>query len=71
MEIRLDKHTIEQMTKRGTNEAQIKEMLNEATECDAQYGRKRKSKVFNYNKMWCGKYYKEKKMEVIYILEKD
>ncbi len=69
MEIKLDKHIIEQMIKRGTNENEIMEVLNEAVECDAKYDRKRKSKIFHYNTFWCGKYYRQKKVEVIYKYE--
>lgn len=69
MLIRIDAHTIEQMKKRGTNEREIREVLETEIEYEAKLGRKKKSKVFPFQNIWEGKFYEQKKVEVIYFVE--
>lgn len=71
MDIKINPHTTEQMKRRGTNEDEIKEVLETKDEIDAKYGRKKKTKIFPFNNYWCGKYYQEKKVEVIFTQESD
>lgn len=67
MGVRIDPHTIEQMQKRGTNQDEIKDVLSSGGESMAKHGRKKKSKVFPYDKVWYGRFYEQKKVEVIYV----
>ena len=69
MEIILEPHTIARAEERGTNEFEIKNILINGTEIQAKVGRKGKTKVFNFNKKRLGKYYEQKKVDVIYIIE--
>ncbi|MDI6765570.1 MAG: hypothetical protein QME52_01905 [Bacteroidota bacterium] len=47
MTVKIDPHTAEQMIRRGTNESEIKEVLETKDEIDAKYGRKKKQKYFH------------------------
>mgnify|MGYP001569595626 CR=1 FL=1 len=71
MTVRIDSHTIEQMTKRGTSEDEILEMLATENEIDTKLGRKRKFKIFPFLNLWNGKYYEHKKVEVVYVTEQN
>jgi len=71
MKIQIDRHTIDRATERGTNEAEIVETLNSGIFNTVKYGRFSKTKVFHHNKTRNGKYYKQKKVEIIYVIEYD
>ena len=69
MEIQIDPHTVERMRERGTNEQEVKETLETGNNILGKYGRLGKSKVFIFDNVRNGKYYREKKLEVYYIIE--
>ena len=71
MEIRIDPHTLERAEERGTNEAEIKEVIQTGAPIPARYGRVGKSKVFDFKKKRQGRYYQQKRVEVFYTLEGD
>ena len=71
MKIRIDPHTLVQASERGTNQKEIIEVLEEGIPVQAKYGRMGKAKVFTYKRIKKGKYYEQKRVEVIYAMEKD
>jgi hypothetical protein len=69
MEIQIDPHTLERAEKRGTNEDEIKDVIETGFIVAAKYGRIGKAKVYDFNRKRHGKYYEEKRVEVFYAIE--
>lgn len=66
MKIQIDPHTLERAEERGTNENEIKKVLNDGKNIEAKHGRMGKSKVFDFDEKRNGKFYAQKKVEVYY-----
>jgi len=70
MNIQIEPHTLQRAEERGANMAEIQVVLEQGTEIRARGNRKAKAKVFTLKKERLGKYYEEKRVEVIYVEEK-
>jgi len=70
MEIQIDPHTLELAEERGTNEAEIIDVLTTGFPIPAKYGRLGKAKIYEYKQKRHGKYYEHKRVEVIYVIER-
>lgn len=66
MEIQIDPHTLERAEERGTNEEEIKDVINSGFPIPAKPGRLGKAKVYDFKQQRLGKYYEQKRVEVIY-----
>ncbi len=71
MEIRIDPHTLERAEERGTNEEEIKDVINTGEAIAAKRGRFGKAKVYDFRRTWRENYYEQKRVEVIYTIEQD
>jgi len=71
MEIQIDLHTLERAEERGTNEEEIKDVINTGVHIPAKYGRTGKAKVYDFGQKRHGRYYEQKRVEVIYTIERD
>lgn len=71
MEIQIDPHTLERAEERGTNEDEIKDVLHTGFTIPAKHKRKSRAKVYEFKGKRHGKYYEQKRVEVIYTLEDD
>ena len=71
MEIVIEPHTLRRAEERGTNRQEIQTVLEQGTEIPARGNRKAKAKVFTFKKERLGKYYEEKRVEVIYVEEEN
>jgi len=69
MEIQIDPHTLERAEERGTNEEEIKEVITTGVSISAKGDRTGKAKVYEFRQPRLGKYYEQKRVEVIYTLE--
>jgi len=69
MEIQIDPHTLERAQERGTNEQEIKDVINSGFSIPAKHGRLGKAKIYDFKQQRHGKYYEQKRVEVIYALE--
>lgn len=69
MNIQIEPHTLQRAEERGTNIEEIQIVLEQGTEIPARGDRKAKAKVFTFKKERLGKYYEEKRVEVIYVEE--
>lgn len=69
MEIQIDPHTLERAEERGTNEDEIKDVIETGFTVPAKYGRIGKAKIYDFNRKRHGKYYEEKRVEVFYAIE--
>jgi hypothetical protein len=71
MEVRLEPHTLERAEERGTNRKVVEDVLTNEFEFSAHGGRKGKARIYDFNRERLGKYYKQKRVEVIYAEEKN
>jgi hypothetical protein len=71
MDIQIDLHTLDRAKHRGTNENEIKDVIDTGFVIPAKYGRTAKAKIYEYKKKRHGKYYEHKRVEVVYTIEKD
>ena len=71
MKILIDPHTLERAEERGTNESEIKEVINTGFSIPGKYGRLGKAKIYPFQSQRRGKFYEQKKVEVFHLIEKD
>jgi len=71
MEILIDPHTLERAEERGTNEDEIKDVINTGFAIPVKYGRTGKAKVYEFKQKRHNKYYEEKRVEIFYAIEGD
>ena len=71
MRITIDPHTLERAQERGANAVEIRDVLNAGFKIPAKRYRKGKAKVFKFDQKRLKKFYKQKKVEVIYAVEND
>lgn len=71
METVIDPHTLLRAEERGTNEAEIRDVLTTGFPIPAKPGKLGKAKVYNFNRLRHGKCYEQKRVEVIYLVEHD
>jgi hypothetical protein len=71
MEVQIDPHTLERAEERGTNEEEIKDVIETGFFIPAKYGRMGKAKIYDFKKKRHDKYYEQKRVEVFYIIERD
>ena len=71
MNILIDSHTLERAEERGTNESEIKDVINTGFPIPAKYNRLGKAKIYPFHDQRHGKFYEQKKVEVFYLIEKD
>ena len=69
MKIKIDSHTLKRAEERGTNENEIKDVIKTGSSIPAKYGRIGKAKVYDFKQKRLGKYYEQKRIEVIYTIE--
>ena len=71
MEIQIDPHTLERALDRGMNEVEIRDVISTGSPIPAKHGRSGRVKVFPFQQERNGKYYEQKRVEVIYVIEMD
>ncbi|MFH1927850.1 MAG: hypothetical protein ABIK79_06730 [Chloroflexota bacterium] len=69
MEIRVGPHTLERAEERGTDGNEIKDVVETGFAVPAKHGRMAKAKVYEFGRRRHGKFYDEKRVEVIYTVE--
>jgi hypothetical protein len=71
MIVQIDPHTLERAEERGTNEEEIRDVILTGFSIPAKYGRLGKAKVYNFQQRRQGQYYEQKRIEVMYTVNKD
>jgi hypothetical protein len=71
MKIQIDPHTLERAEERGTNENEIRDVINTGFTVSAKYRRLGKAKVYNFRQKRHKTYYEQKRVEVFYTIEHD
>ena len=69
MDIRIDAHTLERAEERGTNEAEIRDVILTGEPIPAKKGRLARAKVYPYGRTRHGKRYEQKRVEVFFVKE--
>jgi len=69
MGIRIDPHTLERAKERGPNEDEIRDVVETGMIIPAKHGRIGKAKVYEFDQEHLGKYYEQKRLEVIHMIE--
>jgi hypothetical protein len=71
MNIIIEPHTLIRAEERGTNNIEIIDVINTGYEAQAKNNRKCKFKVYEFNQERNGKIYKQKRVEVFYLIENE
>ncbi len=71
MKIQISHHSLERAKERGTTKNEIMDVLTSGFDIPAKKHRKGKAKVFEYNQKRLGRFYEQKRIEVIYTIESD
>ncbi|MFB0524584.1 MAG: DUF4258 domain-containing protein [Phycisphaerae bacterium] len=71
MEIQIDPHTLARAEERGTNENEIRDVIDKGFAIPAKYGRMAKAKIYEFKEKRQGKYYEQKRVEVVYTIAKN
>ena len=71
MKIRIDQHTLDRAEERGTNAEEIREVIERGTPFQAERGRLGKAKIYPFHQQRLGKFYEQRRVEVIYTQESD
>ena len=69
MEIQIDPHTLLRVQERGATEAEIRDVIGTGESTPAKSNRSAKFKIFPFKQHRLGKYYEEKRVEVVYTIE--
>lgn len=62
MEIQIDPHTLERAEERGTNEEEVKDIIETGVAISAKYGRRGKAKIYDFRQKYPGRYYEQKRL---------
>ena len=71
MAMRITRHTLARAEERGTNEAEISDVLASGFSIPAKYHKMGKAKVYQFAQERHGKRYAQKRVEVFYVQEAD
>ena len=71
MKITIDPHTLKRALERGTTEKEIKDVIKTGFNITAKYNRKGKGKVYSFKQKRQNKYFEQKRVEVIYTIERN
>ena len=69
MNIQIDPHTLERAEERGVSENEIRETILTGSLFNAKKGRLGRVKVFSFDNVRAGKYYPQKRVEVVFVEE--
>ena len=69
MKVQIDPHTLERAEERGTNEDEIKDVIETGFAIPAKYGRMGSVKVYDFKQKRQGRYYDQKRVEVFYVIK--
>jgi hypothetical protein len=69
MRIQIDPHTLERAEERGANIEEITGAIENGFSFPARKNRLAKAKIFPFEQERLGKFYKQKRVEVIYLVE--
>ena len=69
MEIQIDAHTLERAEERGATEEEIRDTVRSGEAASAKRGRLSRFKIYPFGRTRLGRFYAQKRVEVIYTEE--
>lgn len=66
--IQVDPHTLERAEERGTNEAEVRDVLQTGVPIPGKHGREGKAKIYDFKRVRNGKYFEQKRVEMFYTI---
>ena len=69
VEVRIDPHTLERAEERGTDAQEIRDVIDSGFPIPARYGRTGRAKILDFQQTRLGRFYEQKRVEVIYTVE--
>ena len=69
MRIQIDLHSLERAEERGTNEEEIRDTIRRGVPIPAKHGRLARAQVYDFKQTRHGRFYEQKRVEVIYAVE--
>jgi len=70
MDIQIDPHALARAEERGTTAEEIQDVIRSGFSVPAKYGRMGKGKVYTFQKTRHGRYYAQRRVEVVYTIER-
>lgn len=67
----IDPHTLARAEERGTGVDEIRDVVANGTPIPARGGRKARAKVYEFDSVWNGRFYLQKRVEVIFVERDD
>jgi len=71
MRIQIEPHTLERAEERGATAEEIEDVIQNGFTIPARKNRFAKGKIYSFDRARLGKFYKQKRIEVIYLVEND
>jgi hypothetical protein len=71
MKIQIEPHTLERAEERGASVEEIEDVIQNGFAIPARKGRLARSKIYPFEQERLGTHYKQKRIEVIYLIEND
>ena len=71
MEIRIEPHTSDRLAERGTTTAEVEDVIRTGVLAQAHSGRFAKAKVYKYDGTWRGRFYRQKKVRVVFAMDRN
>ena len=71
MKIQIEPHTLRRAEERGTNRDEITDVINHGSDIPAKHGRLARAMVYPFQQNRLGNYYEQKRVEVIYTIERE
>jgi hypothetical protein len=71
MKIQIEPHTLERAEERGAAVEEIEDVIQNGLTIPARKGRSAKYKIYPFEQDRLGTYYKQKRIEVIYLIENE
>ena len=71
MNILIEPHSLARARERGTSKIEILDVMKTGKETSAKYGKMAKYKIYEFNKNWLGKHFKQKMVKVFYTVKEN
>jgi hypothetical protein len=71
MAVRFHPHALERMAERGATEREVEATVELGEEFPARFGRTGFRRNFQFDREWCGQYYRTKQVEAYAVQEGD
>ncbi len=71
MTIRIEPHTLDRLDERGATAEEVEDVIRTGVPEEAHSGRFAKAKVYTYDGIWRGRFYRQKRVRVVFAILRD